>query len=80
MSHENLEAAGARVDQGGRPQKCEAVRCEGAMALGVAMMSTYRGDTPDFHGCEVVTTSPGGPGRLVGCWKCAVCGWSVSAT
>jgi hypothetical protein len=49
------------------------------MAPGVAMMQTYSGGALDFPGGEVVTMSHGGPGRLVSCWKCVVCGWSVSA-
>jgi hypothetical protein len=53
-------------------------RCGGAMRPGKAMVSTVTG-TPDFPGCEVVTMSPGGPGRLVDCLKCEGCGHSVHA-
>lgn len=43
-------------------------------------MSTFTG-MPDFIGDTganaVCTMSPGGPGRLIDCLKCADCGWSV---
>jgi hypothetical protein len=47
------------------------------MLPGVAMAQTY-GGIPDFHGHEVVTMSPSGPGVLVDCLKCNVCGHSVT--
>ena len=53
-------------------------RCGGEMRPGVAMGQTYTGSA-DFAGGEVVTMSPGGPGRLVACLKCVGCGHSVSA-
>ena len=71
-------AVGAQVEQGVRPLKCSRPRCDGDMVQGFAMQQTYSG-VPDFPGGAVVTMSPGGPGRLIGCWKCAVCGWSVTA-
>lgn len=75
----NDTAAGASpVQREVRPQKCGRPRCEGEMAPSVAMMPTYSG-LPDFPGGSVVTMSPSGPGRVVGCWKCVVCGWSVTA-
>lgn len=70
-------AVAARVERWVRPLKCSRPRCNGKMSQGVAMQQTYSG-SPDFHGGEVVTMSPGGPGRLIGCWKCAACGWSVA--
>ena len=51
-------------------------RCGGRMKRGIALEQTYTG-SPDFPGGEVVTMSPGGPGRLVECMKCERCGWSV---
>lgn len=51
-------------------------RCGGQMKPGIALEQTYTG-SPDFPGGEVVTMSPGGPGRLVRCMKCERCGWSV---
>ena len=60
------------------PLRCSRSRCEGEMVQGLAMHQTYSG-VPDFPGGAVVTMSHGGPGRLIGCWKCAACGWSVTA-
>ena len=48
----------------------------GLMKPGIALEQTCTGN-PDFPGGEVVTMSPGGPGRLVECMKCEKCGWSV---
>jgi hypothetical protein len=71
-------AVGSQLVRGVRPQKCSLPRCEGDMVQGFAMQQTY-GGTSDFPGGSVVTLSPAGPGRMVGCWKCAACGWSVTA-
>jgi hypothetical protein len=38
---------------------------------------TYTG-YPDFIGGKCVTLSPGGPGRIVTCWKCPKCGYSFA--
>jgi hypothetical protein len=54
-------------------------KCGSAMALGVAIRNTWTG-TGDFGKNDVVTVSPGGPGKLVACSKCTACGWSVSGT
>lgn len=54
-------------------------RCGGVMAPGIAIAQTYTG-SPDFPGREVVTLSPGGPGRVIDCMKCSACGWSVTRT
>lgn len=51
--------------------------CELPMAPGIAIDQTYTG-SPDFPGGEVVTLSPGGPGRVIECLKCPACGWSVA--
>ena len=45
------------------------------MLPGFALEQTWTG-TPDFPGHEVVTMSPGGPGRMVPCLKCNQCGHS----
>ena len=52
-------------------------RCGGVMVRSKAIGQTYTG-TPDFPGCEVVTMSPGGHGRLIDCDKCTSCGYSVT--
>lgn len=59
----------------GLPSTCP--RCPGTMLPGKALAQTFSG-TPDFPGHEVVTISPGGPGELVDCLKCNICGHSVS--
>lgn len=52
-------------------------RCDEPMGHGKAIVSTSVGQ-PDFAADgEVVTVSPGGPGRLVDCLKCPQCGLSV---
>lgn len=50
--------------------------CGGLYRLGIALVSTGLG-VPDFPGGDIVTVSPGGPGRLVACLKCSACGHSV---
>ena len=50
--------------------------CGGEMKPGQAIESTLVGEPDDIGGC--VTVSPGGPGKLVPCMKCAECGWSVT--
>ena len=52
-------------------------RCGAEMAAGMAIESTVTG-SPDFIGGEVVTLSPGGPGKLVVCMKCIDCGYSTT--
>ena len=53
-------------------------KCGGTMYPGKAIEETLMG-IPDFIGCnEVVTMSPGGPGKLIDCMKCSSCGWSVT--
>lgn len=45
---------------------------------GQALISTLVPGEPDFPGDPMgVTLSAGGPGKLVGCWKCPECGYSV---
>ena len=56
------------------PKTCK--RCGGEMKPGQAIESTLVGVPDDIGGC--VTVSPGGPGKLVPCMKCAECGWSVT--
>lgn len=55
----------------------ECKRCGGEMKRGIAIAQTVTG-CPDFAGVEVVTMSLGGTGRLIRCWKCMSCGWSVA--
>lgn len=55
-------------------RKC--AKCGGDMRPGVALAQTYTGGAPDLG--AVCTMSPGGPGKLVECSKCAACGWSVA--
>jgi len=59
--------------------KCH--RCDVEMTSGVAIEQTYVCGSPDFPGdTHVVTVSAGGPGRLIGCWKCSSCGFSVTTS
>lgn len=51
--------------------------CSTPMRPGQAIQQTYTG-TPEFSGSEIVTLSPGGPGKLIDCIKCPQCGWSVT--
>lgn len=51
-------------------------KCCGDMKPGVAIAQTYVG-SEDFPGGDVVTMSPGGPGRMTECMKCESCGHSV---
>lgn len=54
-------------------------KCGGAMKSSKAIGQTYSGQ-PDFPGdTTAVTISPAGPGSLIDCVKCSVCGWSVTA-
>ena len=49
------------------------------MKPGSAIQETLTG-IPDFPGDKhVVTVSPGGPGKMIDCMKCELCGWSVTA-
>lgn len=52
-------------------------KCGSPMAPGIALANTMTG-TGDFGRDDVVTMSPGGPGKLIDCDKCTACGWSVS--
>lgn len=75
----NTVAGGSPVERGVRPLKCMRPRCGSSMVQGLAIEPHYAG-TPDFAGGAVVTYSVApGPARLRGCWKCAACGWSVTA-
>lgn len=52
-------------------------KCGGEMKPSKAILQTYTG-IPDFPGdTEIVTLSPGGPGKVAPCLKCSKCGWSV---
>ena len=52
------------------------MKMSGEWWFGQAIAQTVSG-RPDFHGGEVVTMSPGGPGQLINCMKCSRCGHSV---
>lgn len=59
-------------------QTCK--RCGTELVPGKAIEQTWTPGVPDFPGCyDLVTMSPGGPGRLIDCLKCPQCGWSVTA-
>ncbi len=47
------------------------------MRPGRAIEQTWVG-TPEWPGDSIYTMSPGGPGRLVDCLKCEMCGNSIS--
>ena len=55
----------------------ECPRCAGRMSPGVALASTAVGRA-DFPGGDVITVSPGGPGKVVACFKCEACGHSTT--
>ena len=52
-------------------------KCNIPMKEGIAIENTMTG-TPDFPGGEVVTLSPGGPGKVIAVLKCPECGHSVT--
>jgi hypothetical protein len=53
--------------------------CAGEMRSGQVLQSTWVGSA-DFAGDpHPVTVSPGGPGKMVPCMKCTLCGHSVTA-
>jgi hypothetical protein len=55
--------------------KCK--KCNVEMRHGKAIAQTVSG-YPDFSGDKsAVTLSPSGPGVLIDCLKCSLCGWSV---
>lgn len=51
--------------------------CHSSMQPGVALEQTY-GGTPEWPGADVVTMSTGGPGKLIDCLKCPICGFSTT--
>ena len=56
---------------------CTRRGCDGQMLPGIATGQTVTGSA-DFADGEVVTMGYGGPGRIVACRKCNVCGHSVT--
>jgi hypothetical protein len=65
-----------RSPQGNTP--CRRRGCTGTLRPGKAMWPTFVG-TPDFPlDKEIATIHEGGPGRLVDCMKCGVCGFSTT--
>jgi hypothetical protein len=65
------------LERAGKPilRICSRPKCNGTMEPGVAIEQTY-GGVPDLG--EVVTVSQRGPGRLIRCMKCNICGHSVT--
>ena len=58
--------------------QCVRQNCNGTQRLGVALKNTLVG-YPDFPGDQhCVTLHAGGPGTLVCCLKCDVCGHSLT--
>ncbi len=56
-------------------------KCGGEMIISDYIEQTLTG-VGDFHdNDEVVSLSPGGPGKLIkdGCLKCEDCGWSITS-
>lgn len=51
--------------------------CGTQMVPRAAIQQTRRG-VGDFGTIDIVTLSPGGPGKLVACYKCPACGWSMT--
>lgn len=72
-----LRGAGRHEGRGDCAGPVGCKRCGGELKPGIAIKQTFSG-SPDFAGVAIVTMSPGGPGRLIGCMKCSACGWSVS--
>lgn len=72
-----LRGAGRHEGRGDCAGPVGCKRCGGELKPGIAIKQTFSG-SPDFAGGSIVTMSPGGPGRLIGCMKCSACGWSVS--
>lgn len=66
-----------RVREWHQKSRGDCKKCGALMRYGLAIEQTYTG-TPDFAGGEIVTLSPGGPGKLIDCLKCPQCGWSVT--
>ena len=53
-------------------------KCKVKLKKGIAIEQTWTG-SPDFIGSkDVVTLSPGGSGKVIGCWKCSKCGYSIT--
>lgn len=66
------------MEQGQETVKCQ--RCGVPMQAGKAIAQTWTSGMPDFPGYnEIVTMSPGGPGKLIDCLKCPQCGRSVTS-
>lgn len=54
-------------------------RCNVEMRPGKALVQTLTAGAPDFPGdTHGSTMSADGPGRMVDCWKCPKCGYSVT--
>jgi DNA-directed RNA polymerase subunit RPC12/RpoP len=52
-------------------------RCKVKLKKGIAIEQTFSG-MPDFLSSkDVVTLSLGGSGKVINCWKCPKCGYSI---
>ena len=51
-------------------------RCGGAMKPSQALATTWAGE-PEWPGDTLYSMSPSGPGRLIDCLKCELCGHST---
>lgn len=60
----------------GTTEVTECKKCGAGMKLGKAIEQTSVCHDRDMGG--VVTMSPGGPGKLIDCWKCPECGYSIT--
>lgn len=54
-------------------------KCRVELKPGKAIEQTWTGE-PEWPGCEVLTLSPGGTGKLTDCLKCPTCGYSARYT
>ena len=53
-------------------------KCATKMIASKALAQTYTGQA-DFPGdTKPVTMSPGGKGKMIDCYKCPSCGWSIT--
>ena len=51
-------------------------KCGGGMKPSKALTRTFR--SSPYMGQDIVTITPGGPGKLTDCIKCEGCGWSIT--
>jgi len=59
-------------------KKCNQRKCNGNMKKSKALIETFVGGMLDFPNDKYpVTVHAGGSGKLVDCWKCEKCGYSI---